>query len=110
MLRYSLGRVIRSFRHKGLEELFEAGTTSKVRPDLVKRTLRRLDALDQAASVVELNVPGFAFHGLKGKSARYKLARQRALVRDVRMGGGRRLARRLGTVSLRARQGIREPV
>ena len=65
--------MIRSFRHKGLEELFEAGTTSKVRPDLVKRTLRRLDVLDQAASVVELNVPGFAFHGLKGKPERYSL-------------------------------------
>ena len=65
--------MIRSFRHKGLEELFESGTSSKVRPDLAKRTLRRLDALDQAASLVELKVPGFDFHGLKGKPQRYSL-------------------------------------
>ena len=68
-----LGGVIRSFRHKGLAELFESGASSKVRPDLVKRTLRRLDALDQTASLVELNVPGFDFHGLKGKPDRYSV-------------------------------------
>ena len=37
------------------------------------RTLRRLDALDQAASLVELNVPGFDFHRLKGKPDRYSV-------------------------------------
>jgi len=30
------------------------------------RCLRRLDALDQAESLMELNVPGFDFHSLRG--------------------------------------------
>ena len=58
--------MIRSFRHKGLAKLFEQGHSRRVRPDLQARCLRRLEALDQAESLAELNVPGFAFHGLHG--------------------------------------------
>lgn len=65
--------MIRSFRHKGLEELFWTGATRKVRHDLLARTLRRLDALDQAEQLADLNVPGFNFHALKGRSVRYSL-------------------------------------
>ena len=53
--------MIRSFRHKGLAKLFEQGHSRRVRPDLQARCLRRLEALDQAESLAELNVPGFAF-------------------------------------------------
>jgi len=65
--------VIRSFRHKGLERLFEAGSSRKVRPDLQARALRRLDALDAAESLEQLNVPGFNFHPLRGNPRRYSL-------------------------------------
>ena len=65
--------VIRSFRHKGLEELFLTGASRKIRPDLVGRSLRRLDALDQAEQLSDLNVPGFNFHALRGKPTRYSL-------------------------------------
>jgi plasmid maintenance system killer protein len=40
--------MIRSFRHKGLSDLFRTGKAAKVRPDLQARTLRRLDALHAA--------------------------------------------------------------
>jgi toxin HigB-1 len=65
--------MIKSFRHKGLAELFEHGQSRKVRQNLQLRSLRRLDALDQAESLTDLNVPGFDFHSLHGKPKRYSL-------------------------------------
>ncbi|MFA7173108.1 MAG: type II toxin-antitoxin system RelE/ParE family toxin [Kiritimatiellia bacterium] len=65
--------MIRSFKHKGLAELFERGRSSKVRHDLQRRALRRLDAMDQAIDLEELNIPGFNFHGLAGRSKRYSI-------------------------------------
>ena len=65
--------MIKSFRHKGLSELFECGQSRKIRPDLYSRLLRRLDALDQAESLTDLNVPGFNFHGLQGVPKRYSI-------------------------------------
>jgi proteic killer suppression protein len=58
--------MIRSFKHKGLAELFETGSTRRISQDLQSRCLRRLDALEQAESLGELNIPGFNFHGLHG--------------------------------------------
>jgi len=65
--------MIESFRHKGLKELFLKGATSKLHPDLRKRALRRLDTLDQAETLDELKIPGFDFHGLRGKPKRYSI-------------------------------------
>ena len=65
--------MIRSFRHKGLSELFKSGRTRRVRQDLQSRCLRRLDALDQADVLNDLNVPGFNFHGLHGVPKRYSI-------------------------------------
>ena len=64
--------MIRSFRNKGLAELFRTGKGAKVRPDLHVRALRRLDALNAASDPEDLNIPGFDFHPLKGnKPTRY---------------------------------------
>ncbi len=65
--------MIKSFNHKGLAELFERGRSRKVRQDLQLRSLRRLDALDQAELLTDLNVPGFNFHGLQGMPKRYSI-------------------------------------
>jgi toxin HigB-1 len=65
--------MIKSFKHKGLAELFERGSSRKVRQDLQARSLRRLEALDQAESLTDLNVPGFNFHGLQGAPKRYSI-------------------------------------
>lgn len=65
--------MISSFRHKGLRELFENGASRKLRGDLQARALRRLDALAEAESLVDLNVPGFDFHPLRGKPQHYSL-------------------------------------
>ncbi|HEX3127866.1 MAG TPA: type II toxin-antitoxin system RelE/ParE family toxin [Thermoanaerobaculia bacterium] len=65
--------MIRSFRHRGLQELFETGSSRRVRDDLQARAIRRLDVLDHAESLSELNVPGFNFHALRGSPQRYSL-------------------------------------
>ena len=65
--------MIRSFKHKGLAELFERGRSRKVHQDLQSRSLRRLDALDQAESLTELKLPGFDFHGLHGIPKRFSI-------------------------------------
>jgi proteic killer suppression protein len=66
--------MIRSFRHKGLAELFLCGISAKVRADLRARAIRRLDALNAATQLPQLNVPGFDFHPLRGrKPTRYSL-------------------------------------
>ena len=65
--------MIKSFKHKGLAGLFERGYSRLVRHDLQSRTLRRLEALDQAESLTDLNVPGFNFHGLRGAPKCYSI-------------------------------------
>ena len=65
--------MIRSFRHKGLSELFEHGRSGKIRQDLQSRCLRRLEVLDQAETLTEINIPGFNFHGLQGIPKRYSI-------------------------------------
>jgi proteic killer suppression protein len=58
--------MIKTFKGKDLRDFFESGSSSKIRVDLQKRALRRLDALEQAEKVGDLNLPGFNFHPLKG--------------------------------------------
>ena len=65
--------MIISFKHKGLSELFERGRTRRVRQDLQTRCLRRLEVLDQAEVLTDLNVPGYNFHGLHGVPERYSI-------------------------------------
>ncbi|HEY0836726.1 MAG TPA: type II toxin-antitoxin system RelE/ParE family toxin [Azospirillum sp.] len=65
--------MIKSFRHKGLAALWQTGKSKDVRPDLQKRALRRLDALDAATDLKQLDQPGFDFHPLHGKPQRHTL-------------------------------------
>jgi proteic killer suppression protein len=65
--------VIRSFRHKGPRELFEGGRSRSVAPEHQARILRLLDVLDAAASPIDMHLPGFHFHRLRGKPLRYSV-------------------------------------
>jgi proteic killer suppression protein len=65
--------MIRSFRHKGLRALFLYGRGEGVRPDLVSRCLRCLDALEDAESFVELTVRSYRLHALHGSPKRYSI-------------------------------------
>jgi len=65
--------MIESFIHKGLRELFEDGKIVRVQKALVRRIIRRLDAVDSAKLLDDLKVPGFNFHGLEGVPKRYSI-------------------------------------
>jgi proteic killer suppression protein len=65
--------MIESFKHKGLKELFEKGSSAKIQKALAERAIRRLDAIDIAKVPEALDVPGFDFHGLQGKPTRYSV-------------------------------------
>jgi len=60
--------MIRGFRHKGLRELEATGGTGKIDRRLHARIVRRLDALKAATRPEDMDIPGFDFHSLKGKS------------------------------------------
>ena len=62
--------MIRSFRHKGLAQLFIKNNPSKIKPELVKRCRERLRALHAASQPEEMNIPGFNFHSLEGNPKR----------------------------------------
>jgi proteic killer suppression protein len=52
--------MIKGFKHKGLQELFEQGTTRKIQQTMHARCLRQLDALKDATrpeDTVHVNGP-----------------------------------------------------
>jgi proteic killer suppression protein len=58
--------VIESFRHKGLQRLYEEDDRRRLRADMVDRIRRILAALDAAATIEALNQPTLRLHMLKG--------------------------------------------
>ncbi|MGA3303397.1 MAG: type II toxin-antitoxin system RelE/ParE family toxin [Methylovirgula sp.] len=66
--------MIKSFLHKGLAELFSDGATKHINRPFHARIIERLDVMDAAAALRDLNVPGYDFHQLKGhKPPRYSI-------------------------------------
>ena len=61
--------MIRSFKHKGLRELFETNSKRGIPPELSTRLRDRLDVLDAAETVEDIALPHFALHELKGDRA-----------------------------------------
>ena len=58
--------MIKSFKHKGLRDLFAKGSSAKVDARMNDRILKRLEALDQATRPEDMNFPGWKFHSLSG--------------------------------------------
>lgn len=58
--------MIKTFRHKGLKQLFETGKSRGVSTDLTNRAMRQLDVLNRATSPADVNLPGYHLHELKG--------------------------------------------
>jgi proteic killer suppression protein len=65
--------VIESFRHKGLKELFESGRSAKVPQNLAQRCSDRLEMLDAANRLENINLPGYNLHKLHGKPVRHSI-------------------------------------
>lgn len=59
--------MIKKFKHKGLQALFETGKTAKIDKQMHRRIIQRLDVLDAAYEPEDINLPGFNFHLLTGK-------------------------------------------
>jgi proteic killer suppression protein len=57
--------MIRSFKHKGLQTLFETGSRRGVPPDMANRLILQLDALNSADAITDLNLPGYHLHELR---------------------------------------------
>jgi toxin HigB-1 len=66
--------MIKTFKHKGLKELFEKARTARIDAKLHTRVLERLDALNRAPNLQALDLPGFNTHPLKQfKPLRYSI-------------------------------------
>jgi proteic killer suppression protein len=63
--------MIKSFRHKGLAELFADGKTAGIDRKMHARIGERLDALEAARRPQDMNLPGYKFHALHGTPTRY---------------------------------------
>ena len=59
--------MIDTFRHKGLERFFLAGTKSGIRPDHAERLRLVLGRLAAATSPQDMDLPGLRLHRLKGQ-------------------------------------------
>jgi proteic killer suppression protein len=66
--------MIKTFKHKGLKQLFETGNPARVNAQQVDKCLRLMDALDAALLPEDMNIPGFGFHGLNGNPKRYAVS------------------------------------
>ena len=58
--------MIKSFKHKGLEAFFNAGTTRGIQAAHAKKLRLQLAALDTATVIEDMNIPGYRLHPLKG--------------------------------------------
>jgi proteic killer suppression protein len=63
--RYAL-RVIRSFRHAGIERFFRTGSKAGIQPKHAAKLAAQLFALNRAKSAKDMNAPGWVLHALKG--------------------------------------------
>lgn len=66
--------VIRTFKSKGLAELWGTGKTARIDVRMHRRIMLRLERLELATTPDQLNTPGFNFHPLQGfKPRRYSM-------------------------------------
>ena len=59
--------MIKSFRHRGLKELYDEGRSARMVQGHVAKLLRILTALDRSISPEGMDLPGFRLHPLKGR-------------------------------------------
>ena len=61
--------MIRSFRHKGLEQFFLTGSKKNIQPEHADKLARILDRLDASISPSDMALPAYRLHALKGNEA-----------------------------------------
>ena len=60
--------MIKSFRHKGLEEFYETGSRRGIQANHSSRLERILDRLDASTNLEDMRLPGYRLHPWKGHS------------------------------------------
>ena len=58
--------MIKSFRHKGVEQFFKTGSKGKIQPKHADKLKLQLAALDNAKSEKDMNAPSWRLHPLHG--------------------------------------------
>jgi proteic killer suppression protein len=58
--------MIKSFKHKGLQDFYEKGNSSSIQAQHRQKIRIQLVALDTATVIDDMNLPGFRLHPLKG--------------------------------------------
>jgi toxin HigB-1 len=58
--------MIKSFRHRGLQRLYERGDRSRINATLVNKVETALGLLDVAETPEAVNLPGYRLHPLRG--------------------------------------------
>jgi proteic killer suppression protein len=58
--------MITSFKHKGLEEFYEKGSTQGIQSNHARKLRMQLAALDTSLSIEDMDIPGYRLHRLKG--------------------------------------------
>ncbi len=65
-LGYITGTMIKSFKHKGLEDFFCTGRKRGIKAEHANRLARILDRLNAASGIKDMNYPGSCLHQLSG--------------------------------------------
>jgi len=59
--------MIQKFRHKGLKQLFEYGSSAGVNPQHTPRLRKILAIIETAETIDDMDLPGLSLHELKGE-------------------------------------------
>lgn len=66
--------MIKSFKHKGLENFFYNGSKKGIKPDQANKIKKVLDRLNAANNIIDMNFPGSYLHQLSGdKKGQYSI-------------------------------------
>ena len=63
--------MIKTFRHKGVDQFFKTGSKAGIQPRHAERLRKQLFALDNALQPTDMNAPGWRLHRLKGELANH---------------------------------------
>jgi proteic killer suppression protein len=58
--------MIKSFKHKGLRNFFESGSSRGIQATHSKKLRMQLVALETSISIEDMDIPGYQLHPLKG--------------------------------------------
>ena len=61
--------MIKSFRHRGIEQFFLTGSKAGIQPHHAAKLSRLLKHLDRSTAPADMNLPGWRLHPLSGALA-----------------------------------------